>query len=1104
MTQTPGFSLARHWRRLLTATACLLALANVSPLLAVPSNTGQSHRFEIGEKAFLLDGQPLQIRCGEMHYTRVPREYWQHRIEMIKAMGMNAVCVYLFWNYHERAEGEYTWEGQADVVEFCRMAQEAGLWVVLRPGPYSCAEWEMGGLPWWLLKHDDIALRTTDPRYIESVQRYFKEVGEQLGDLQVTRGGPILLVQVENEYGFYGSDASYMGILRESLIEAGFDVPLFACNPPYHLGSGFRDDLFQVVNFGNDPKAAFSALREYQPEGPLMCGEFYPGWFDTWGNPHHVGKPDVYIKDLEYMMDVGASFSIYMAHGGTTFGFWAGADRPFKPDTSSYDYDAPISEAGWTTPHYFKLRELMQRYLPEGEELPQPPAENPVISIPTIHFSKLAPVFDNLSDPVEAVNPLNFEKLDQAKGAVVYRTVLPAGPAFTLKAQAVNDFGWVFLDGDQVGVMDRRSRKFSLELPARDHEATLDILVYAMGRINFGPEVHDRKGLIGPVEAVCPEGTSQAVEGWQQFSLRMDPEMLAELDYVKRSGPASEAGPAFWKAEFELEETGDTFIDMLTWGKGVVWINGHTLGRYWNIGPTQTMYVPGPWLKKGRNEIVVLDLLGPESARTEGLHQPILDHLRPELDFSGPRRPLRDLVLDDTEPVYSGSFSGGSTAESISFEKTFEGRYFCLKTLDAVDNGLTAAIGELDLMDEEGNLISHENWTIAYVSSEERYDIDGTAENAIDGQTSSIWSSYFAHNTPEHPHYIVIDLGGDEEVSGFRYVPAPGESKAGRILHFEVFVGDDLVRDVVQEIPAEVPSDQVWLFTYFLDNGQDGLHLAWSEDGLNWHSLNGGESLLQPMVGESKLMRDPCVAKGPDGTYHMVWTDSWHSRTIGTASTKDFITWSEQQAIPVMEDEPTAINCWAPEIVYDDQRDQYVIFWATTLPERFTETWFNGENHNNHRIYCTTTKDFKTFTPTELFFDPGFNCIDSTLLQRDGKVYMFFKDETHYPAPMKNLRLAVANDLMGPYHTLPGNITPPDSWVEGPTAIEIGDYVYLYFDAYAAHHYAAMRSKDLQEWEDLTDQLSMPEGIRHGSAFPVNREIVQKLSQLSVKSGLNQ
>ncbi|RYD45925.1 MAG: beta-galactosidase, partial [Verrucomicrobiaceae bacterium] len=321
------------------ALGAALFATGVVPVLA---QAAPKHTFEIGEHDLLLDGKRMQIRCGELHFARVPKEYWRHRLQLCKAMGLNTVCAYLFWNLHEFEKGKYDWEGQADAAEFCRLAQEEGLWVLLRPGPYACAEWDGGGLPWWLLKKPDIALRSQDPDFMAASQAWLKEVGRVLGPLQVTKGGPILMAQVENEYGFYGKDAEYMGKMRQAMIDAGFDIPLFACNPTGNLNNGRRDDLFNVVNFGSDPATGFKKLREIQPKGPLMCGEFYPGWFDTWGAPHHLGKTDQYLKDLEYMLKEGASFSIYMAHGGTSFGMWAGADRPFKPDTSSYDYDAPI------------------------------------------------------------------------------------------------------------------------------------------------------------------------------------------------------------------------------------------------------------------------------------------------------------------------------------------------------------------------------------------------------------------------------------------------------------------------------------------------------------------------------------------------------------------------------------------------------------------------------------------------------------------------------------------------------------------------------------------------------------------------------------------
>jgi beta-galactosidase len=311
--------------------AALFLSSSMVPAFA--DNSKANHTFAIGTNDFLLDGQRLQIRCGEIHAARVPKEYWRHRLQMAKAMGLNTVCAYLFWNLHEPKPGEYVWTGQADDAEFCRIAQEEGLWVILRPGPYACAEWEMGGTPWWLLKNDDIKLRTLDPRYINAVKSYLKEVGRVLGPLQITHGGPIIMAQVENEYGFFGNDTGYMDEIRKALLDAGFDVPLFECNPPDLMKNGMLTNLFQAVNFGGDPENNFQKLRTLQPSGPLICSEFYPGWFDTWGQPHHYGNTAKYLGDLEYMLAHDASFSIYMAHGGTTFGLWSGCDRPFKPDT---------------------------------------------------------------------------------------------------------------------------------------------------------------------------------------------------------------------------------------------------------------------------------------------------------------------------------------------------------------------------------------------------------------------------------------------------------------------------------------------------------------------------------------------------------------------------------------------------------------------------------------------------------------------------------------------------------------------------------------------------------------------------------------------------
>jgi len=627
----------------LAVLACVFAVTS-----CVTKNASRvKHTFAIGTNDFLLDGQRLQIRCGEIHAARVPMEYWRHRLQMAKAMGLNTVCAYLFWNMHEPHPGEYVWTGQADDAEFCRIAQEEGLWVILRPGPYACAEWEMGGTPWWLLKNDDIKLRTRDPHYINAVKSYLKEVGRVLGPLQITHGGPIIMAQVENEYGFFGKDAQYMDEIRKALVEAGFDVPLFECNPPDQMKNGLLPDLFQAGNFGSDVEKNFAKVRKIQTNGPLICSEFYPGWFDTWGQPHHTGKPENYLPNLKLMLDMGASFSIYMAHGGTTFGLWSGCDRPFKPDTSSYDYDAPISEAGWAKPKFFQTRELFAKYLLPGEKLPEPPVANPVIAFAPVELKEVAPVFENLPSAVKDETPRNMEAYDQGYGCILYRTKIPAGAATTLEAAAIHDFGYVFIDGKRVGILDRRSAKAQISLPARDQESQLDILVEPQGRINFGPEMADRKGLIAPVKL-----GGEVLKGWEIFNLPLDGKMLAKLKFqIGNRQPAIGNQPAFWRGTFTLAKAGDTFLDLRGWGKGDLWVNGHCLGRYWNIGPTQTAYAPGCWLHAGENEIIILDTIGSENHTVAGLGKPILDQLRPQLDFLKTHRPVVKLNLDSATPA---------------------------------------------------------------------------------------------------------------------------------------------------------------------------------------------------------------------------------------------------------------------------------------------------------------------------------------------------------------------------------------------------------------------------------------------------------------------
>jgi beta-galactosidase len=379
-----------------------------------------------------------------------------------------------------------------------------------------------------------------------------------------------------------------------------------------------------------------------------------------------------------------------------------------------------------------------------------------------------------------------MEAYDQGYGCILYRTKIPAGAAATLEVAAIHDFGYVFVDGKRVGILDRRSASAKILLPERTHASQLDILVEPMGRINFGLEMADHKGLIAPVKL-----GGEVLHGWEIFSLPLDDKMIAGLKFTD-SQPAANA-PAFWRGTFTLEKAGDTFLDLRGWGKGDLWVNGHCLGRYWNIGPTQTAYAPGCWLHAGKNEIVMLDLVGPGNPVVAGLIEPILDQLRPQLDFQKSHRPAVKLNLGSSTPVFSGSFAPGPDTREIKFHAPVTGKYFCLESLSAHDGKPYAAVAELDLLGADGRAISHEGWTIAYVDSEERQQVDASAENAIDGQTINFWHTQWIDGAPGHPHQLILDLGKSQSICGFRYVPRQSEG-AGRIKDYRIYVGDALVQ----------------------------------------------------------------------------------------------------------------------------------------------------------------------------------------------------------------------------------------------------------------------------------------------------------------------
>lgn len=750
---------------------------------------GKPGKFEIGDQTFLLNGEPFTVKAAELHYTRIPREYWDHRIAMCKALGMNTICLYVFWNIHEQQEGEFDFTGQNDIAEFCRQAQKQGMWVIVRPGPYVCAEWEMGGLPWWLLKKKDIAVRTLDPYFMERTGIFMKEVGKQLQDLQITRGGNIVMVQVENEYGSYGVDKAYVSAIRDLVRESGFtEVPLFQCDWSSNFTNNALDDLLWTVNFGTGANIdnQFKKLKELRPNTPLMCSEFWSGWFDHWGRKHETRPAKDMVQGIKDMLDRNISFSLYMTHGGTTFGHWGGANCPaYSAMCSSYDYDAPVSEAGWTTEKYFLLRDLLKNYLPEGEELVSVPDALPVIEIPAIHFTEVAPLFENLPEPKKSAGIQTMEAFDQGWGSILYRTVLPQAvkAGDTLQITEVHDWAQVFADGKLLARLDRRQGENTVVLPALKEGTRLDILVEAMGRVNFDKTIHDRKGITEKVEVVNG-GKCLGLEDWEVYNFPVDYSFANDKAY--QPGEA-QSMPAYYKATFTLEKVGDSFLDMSTWGKGLVWVNRHAMGRFWEIGPQQTLYMPGCWLKEGENEIIVLDLKGPGKAVVQGLEKPILDDLRTKAPETH-RKEGENLKLENEVPVQEGTFTPGNGWQEVKLGSKVKGRYFCLSALSPQDDKNIAAIAELDILGADGKPVSRENWKIRYADSEETRSGNRTADKIFDLQESTFWMTV---DNVAYPHQLVIDLGEQYTVTGFRYLPRAEKDFPGMIKEYRVYVRPD-------------------------------------------------------------------------------------------------------------------------------------------------------------------------------------------------------------------------------------------------------------------------------------------------------------------------
>jgi len=497
--------------------------------------------------------------------------------------------------------------------------------VILRPSPYVCAEWEFGGYPYWLQNEKGLVVRSMEVQYIAEYRKYINEVGKQLAPLQINHGGNILMVQIENEYGSYGSDKEYLALNQKLFKEAGFDGLLYTCDPGADVKNGHLPGLMPAINGVDDPAKVRKIINEnHEGKGPYYIAEWYPAWFDWWGTKHHTIPAEKYVGRLDTVLSAGISINMYMFHGGTTRAFMNGANykdgTPYEPQITSYDYDAPLDEAGNATDKFMKFREVIQKHLPAGQKLPAVPVAKPTMAIPAINFSQAVSVLDNLPKAKLSNSPLTFEDLNQDYGYVLYRTIIQGGKTGVLKLSDLRDYAVIMINGKTIGTLDRRLKQDSLSITLPTGEVTLDVLVENMGRINFGKYLlQNKKGI---TKAVFFNGTE--VNNWQMFGLPLSD----SKQIVFKASTVSNSNPTFKKGIFNLQKVADTYLDLSKWGKGVVWVNGHNLGRYWNVGPEQTLYLPAEWLKKGTNEIIVFELLKPGSSELPGIEKPILDKIQ--------------------------------------------------------------------------------------------------------------------------------------------------------------------------------------------------------------------------------------------------------------------------------------------------------------------------------------------------------------------------------------------------------------------------------------------------------------------------------------------
>jgi len=595
----------KKYLQLIVYLSLVIAIASCSKEKDEHVAQKSEHTFTIDSVNFLLDNKPFQIISGEMHYSRIPKQYWRHRIQMAKAMGCNTIATYVFWNYHEVEEGKFDFKSEnRDLAEFIEIVKDEGMWLLFRPGPYSCGEWDLGGIPPYLLSIPDIKLRCTDARYIKAVERYINRMSQVIKPYLVTNGGPIIMLQIENEYGSYGNDREYMKLLKELWLKNGIDVPFYTSDgaTTYMLEAG----TLPGVAVGLDPggnKKNFDLARKMNPGVPVFSSETYPGWLTHWNEEWQKPDTSYFLNQIRFLMDNKLSFNLYVLHGGTNFGYSAGANSGgsgYQPDVTSYDYDAPINEQGKATYKYFALKELINKYRSGQDAIIPMPEPIPVMEIPEIKMTTYSSVWNNLPSPIKSVQPKPFEYYNHYYGFALYKTKLIGHKKGKLKITDLHDYATVFIDGKYVGIIDRSKGENTIILPEVKSEIPiLEIFVEGMGRINFAQELIDRKGI---TERVTLNGMT--LMNWDVYCLPMNSEYISKLNPRNDNTKPG----IFFKGKFTLDEIADTYIDMSNYQKGIVWVNGHNLGRYWNIGPQHALYCPSPFLVNGVNEIVVFDL----------------------------------------------------------------------------------------------------------------------------------------------------------------------------------------------------------------------------------------------------------------------------------------------------------------------------------------------------------------------------------------------------------------------------------------------------------------------------------------------------------------